>query len=211
MTDSQVPPIPPVIQGNEASPLPGLPAKKKRPWFKKKRFIIPIVIIVLWVAIASIGGGKSETAETATPAVAEAAPSAEEVAATEADAAAQAEAEAAAAATKAAEDAAAAAAEEAARGTLAQQNAQKSGENYLSISAFSHSGLVKQLEFEGYSTEDATWGVDRVGADWNEQAAKSAKNYLDLMTFSHSGLVDQLVFEGFSPEQAEYGVSQTGL
>ena len=94
---------------------------------------------------------------------------------------------------------------------MSQQNALRSATSYLGLTSFSHSGLVEQLVFEGFPVEDATWGVDRVGADWNEQAGKSAQNYLDLTSFSRSGLVDQLVFEGFSAEQAEYGVSQTGL
>ena len=33
-------------------------------------------------------------------------------------------------------------------------------------------GLIKQLVFEKYSTPDATWAVDRVTVNWNEQAAK---------------------------------------
>jgi hypothetical protein len=111
----------------------------------------------------------------------------------------------------AADAAAAAAAAEAALGSVAQQNALRSAEGYLDYTAFSHTSLINQLEFEGYSTADATWAVDRVSVDWNEQAAKSAKNYLSFTAFSRSGLIDQLKFEGFSPEQAEYGVSQTGL
>lgn len=95
--------------------------------------------------------------------------------------------------------------------TISQQNALRSAESYLEYSAFSHSGLVAQLEYEGFSAEDATWGVDRVSVDWNEQAAKSAESYLEYSAFSRSGLVDQLLYEGFTPEQAEYGVSQTGL
>ena len=105
----------------------------------------------------------------------------------------------------------AAAAEVATRGTVAQQNALRSGENYRDYTAFSRTGLIGQLEFEGFSTEDATWGVDRVSVDWNVQAAASAKKYLEYTSFSHSGLVDQLIFEGFTSEQAEYGASQTGL
>ena len=110
---------------------------------------------------------------------------------------------------KAAADAAAAA--EAALGTVAQQNALQSAQGALDFTAFSHSSLVKQLKIEGYSTADATWAVDRVSVDWNEQAAKSAKNYLSFTAFSRSGFVDQLKVEGFSSERAEYGVSQTGL
>ena len=65
-----------------------------------------------------------------------------------ADAAAEAAA-AAKAATAAAETAAAAAAEEDARGTVSQQNALRSTESSLAYTAFSHSGLVDQLKYEG--------------------------------------------------------------
>ncbi|WP_178386495.1 Ltp family lipoprotein, partial [Pseudomonas aeruginosa] len=62
-----------------------------------------------------------------------------------------------------------------------------------------------------YSTEDATYGVDKLGADWNEQAAKKAQSYLDVMPFSRSSLIDQLVFDGFTQAEAEYGVTAVGL
>ena len=77
--------------------------------------------------------------------------------------------------------------------------------------AFSRSGLITQLEFEGFSTQDATYGTDSLNTDWNEQAAKKAASYLETMSFSRSGLITQLEFEGFTPAQAEYGVSTTGL
>lgn len=132
----------------------------------------------------------------------------------EADAAAKAKADADAAA-KAAADAAAKAkaeAEAAAKaGTVSQRNALRKAESYLDYTAFSRTGLIGQLEFEKYSTEDSTWAVDRVTVDWNEQAAKKAKSYLEYTSFSRPGLVDQLLFEGYTPEQAEYGVSTTGL
>lgn len=70
--------------------------------------------------------------------------------------------------------------------------------------------LVGQLEFEGYTHEEATFAADNCGADWNEQAAKCAQNYLEYSSFSRQGLIDQLVFEGFTYEQAEYGVSAAG-
>jgi hypothetical protein len=94
---------------------------------------------------------------------------------------------------------------------MGQRNARASAGNYLDIMSFSRSGLIDQLEFEGYSTEDATWAVDNVTVDWNQQAARSAQRYLDMMSFSRSGLVEQLEFEGFTPAQAEYGVSQAGF
>ena len=58
--------------------------------------------------------------------------------------------------------------------TVSQKNALASAKSYLSISAFSHDGLVGQLEYEKYSHEDAVYGADNSGADWNAQAAKSA-------------------------------------
>ena len=95
--------------------------------------------------------------------------------------------------------------------TASQNNAKKAAKSYLSIMAFSRTSLIKQLEFEKYSTADATYGVDAQNADWNAQAAKSAKSYLELMAFSRDSLIDQLVFEGFTQAEAEYGVGTTGL
>ena len=220
---------------------PSASQKPRRAWFKKKRYLIggPLAFLVLVGFIGSLDS-NTEPAGTTVMAVVEESQSPEDLAAAEAEAAATAEQDAADAAAKAEQDAAdaaakaeqdaadaaakvaeeaaaaeaaaaAAAADLAARGTVSQQNALRTAEGYLDYSAFSYSGLIGQLEFEGFTTEDATWGTDKVGADWNEQAAKTAKDYLAYSSFSHSGLVDQLVFEGFTPEQAAYGVGQTGL
>ena len=80
----------------------------------------------------------------------------------------------------------------------------------MELQAFSYDGLVKQLEFEQYSHEEAVYAADNCGADWYEQAAKSAKEYLDFQSFSEKQLIDQLKYEGFTQEQAEYGVAQCG-
>lgn len=94
--------------------------------------------------------------------------------------------------------------------TMGERNALRQAQNYLSFMPFSYSGLISQLEFEGYTTEEATYAVDNCGADWNEQAALKAQDYLDFMSFSRDGLIEQLMFEGFTAEQAEYGVSAVG-
>jgi hypothetical protein len=73
-----------------------------------------------------------------------------------------------------------------------QQNALRTAKSYLEMSGYSHDGLVKQLEYEHYSAEDATYAADNVGADWNQQAARTAKSYLDMSGYSHDGLVKQL-------------------
>jgi hypothetical protein len=92
-----------------------------------------------------------------------------------------------------------------------QENARRSAESYLETAAFSRAGLIKQLEYEGYSTADATGAVDALSTDWNAQAVKAAKNYLEVSPFSRSGLIEQLKYEGYTQEQAVYGVSQAGL
>jgi colicin import membrane protein len=90
-----------------------------------------------------------------------------------------------------------------------QENAIESASQYLEMGGFSRSGLIEQLKFEGFSTKDATFAVDAIGVDWNEQAVLSAEQYLEMGGFSRSALVDQLEFEGFTPKQAEYGVKRT--
>lgn len=94
--------------------------------------------------------------------------------------------------------------------TMGQKNALASANSYLRVFAFSYSGLIEQLEYEGYTTEEATFAADNCGADWFEQAAKSAESYLDAFSFSRSELIDQLEYEGFTHEQAVYGVEANG-
>jgi Host cell surface-exposed lipoprotein len=101
--------------------------------------------------------------------------------------------------------------EEAPAETAGQENARRSAEDYLDYSAFSRKGLIEQLEYEGYSTKDATYAVDAVSPNWKEQAAKAAKDYLESSSFSRSGLIEQLEYEGYTEQQAVYGVNQAGL
>ena len=102
--------------------------------------------------------------------------------------------------------------------TPGQANARRSAEQYLSLgNGFSRAGLIQQLSSsfgEGFSLEDATYGVDATHTDWNAQACLSAKGYLKLSAFSHAGLVEQLSSEAgeqFTPDEAEYGVTCAGL
>jgi len=95
--------------------------------------------------------------------------------------------------------------------TTSQANARQKAADYLDMTAFSRKGLIDQLVYEGFTQADATYGVDALNANWNDQAAKKAADYLQMTSFSHQGLIDQLVYEGFTQAQAEYGVSTTGL
>jgi len=157
---------------------------------------------------------KAEKAEADAAAKAEAdAAAAAKAEKAEADAAAKAEADAAAKAAKAEADAAAKAAAEAAAkaGTVSQQNALRKAESYLEFTAFSRTELIGQLEYNKFSVADATWAVDRLTVNWNEQAVKKAKSYLEFTAFSRAELIDQLLYNGYTPAQAEYGVTKTDL
>ncbi len=89
-------------------------------------------------------------------------------------------------------------------------NAVRKANQYLEISGFSQSGLIKQLEYDGFSEADAVEAVSSIAVDWNQQAAKKAKQYLEISGFSQSGLIKQLEYDGFTPSQAAYGATAAG-
>ena len=92
--------------------------------------------------------------------------------------------------------------------TMGMKNALASAKSYLNYTAFSRSGLIDQLEYEGYTIIEATYAVDNCGADWYEQAVKCAESYLNYSSFSKEALIDQLEYEGFTYAQAIYGVEE---
>jgi hypothetical protein len=94
--------------------------------------------------------------------------------------------------------------------SASEAQALRQAKSYLDYSAFSKQGLIEQLEYEGFSTSDATYGTEKSGADWNIQAVKNAKSYLDNSAFSKSGLIEQLKYEGFSDSEATYGGEKSG-
>lgn len=101
--------------------------------------------------------------------------------------------------------------------SVSQQNALRSAGQYLAMSGFSRKGLIEQLSSEageGYPVKDATWAVDHVKADWNEQAVRSAKEYLKMTPFSRKDLIEQLssaAGEGYTVAQATYAADKVGL
>lgn len=155
-------------------------AKALRPWFQKKRFIIPIALVALFGFSVASNPGGSDAPQTESSVTA---PESSETTETQ---------------------------EEAVTETIGQKNARESAESYLDFSAFSRQGLIDQLEYEEFTTEDAEYAVDVLEVDWNAQAAKSAESYLEFSAFSREGLIDQLVFEGFTQEEAEFGVTAVG-
>lgn len=95
--------------------------------------------------------------------------------------------------------------------TVNEQNARRLAESYLRAKAFSRTGLIAQLEYEGFSRAVAEYGVDSQQADWKQQAASVAASYLKFRAFSYKGLFDQLIYEGFTKDEAAFGVASTGL
>lgn len=109
-------------------------AKAQRPFWKKKRVIIPAAFVGLAIFGTAVGGGGSNTANTT--AIKSEAPAATAPAAT--------------APAQPAE-------------TSGQRNARQAAENYLSISAFSRKGLIEQLSSaagDQYTLEEATFGAN---------------------------------------------------
>lgn len=88
--------------------------------------------------------------------------------------------------------------------------AKAKAESYLNSSAFSYTGLIHQLEYEGFSESEAKYGADNCGANWKNQALKKTKSYLNSSAFSYSGLQHQLEYEGFTQDEVKYGVDNCG-
>ena len=75
---------------------------------------------------------------------------------------------------------------------------------------YSRTGLIEELEMQGYLAEDAAVAVDDINVSWGNQAKNMAKNYIRLDAFSKAGLINQLEKEGFNHEEASYGVNNCG-
>jgi hypothetical protein len=159
-------------------------AKSLRPWFKKKRFIIPIAILAIIIisSVANAGGGKKSSdsasvTEVATQETTEAVVEPEKPAVP---------------------------AEYASALIQAQM--------YSDTLHMSKAGLFAQLtsEYGGqFTPEAAQYGVDNVKADFNANALAQAKQYVETLAMSPAAVYDQLISEyggQFTPEEAQYAV-----
>lgn len=95
--------------------------------------------------------------------------------------------------------------------TLAQKNAVRKAQDYLVVLAFSKSGLIRQLEYDGFSKEDSQYAVSTIDVNWKEQAYRKGQAYLDIMAFSRDKLIKQLEHDGFTKEEAIYALDKIGL
>ena len=166
-------------------------AKATRPWYKKKRWWVAGLLLMI-INIGAVGGGAgSDNAEpTASKNTLQDLQS--EKSAAQARPAAKQKPEM----------------------TSGQKNALKSAQSYLDMSGFSKAALIQQLSSSagnGFSKADATFAANHVGADWNKEAAESAQRYLDLQWFSKAALIQLLsssAGDQYTPAQARYAVSK---
>lgn len=177
-------------------------SKKARPWYQKKRFAIPLILVVLGVISAqnapederaSVTGATSQAQSANSDSGGNTEPEETDELAVEGGSETS--------TLEPIENEPPAGSE-----TSGQLNARETAESYLRFSAFSRTGLIAQLEYEGYSFEDSSYAVDAVEVDWFEQAVKSAESYLEYSSFSRTGLLDQLLYEGFTEVEAAHGV-----
>lgn len=94
--------------------------------------------------------------------------------------------------------------------TVGMQNALKTANSYMKWAKFSKKRLKDQLEFEGFSKDEANYAAETIQVDWNEECAKAAKSYMSWTGYSRKRLVEQLQFEGFTDSEVAYGVSAVG-
>lgn len=92
-----------------------------------------------------------------------------------------------------------------------QQKALDKANEYIDTLALSHDGLIKQLEYDGYSTDVATYAADNCDANWNKEAKEMAEQYMESTTYTYKAMVQQLQAEGFTKDQAKFGAKAVGL
>lgn len=207
--------------------------KASRPWFKKKRFILPLILLVIFLISTAANSGKQDAATTS-PAGAQA-PDAASPNGTTAQIQALTAAKSylasgmgfsQASLTKQLTSSAgngftAADAKWAVDHSGADWNAEatKAAKGYLdSGMGFSEASLTKQLTSPAgnqFTAAQAKQAVAGSGADWNAEAVKAAKAYMDSgMGFSRQSLIAQLTSAAgnqFTQAQAAYAADQVGL
>lgn len=96
--------------------------------------------------------------------------------------------------------------------TLGQREALQDARSYIqNVGGFSLNGLIGQVESDGFSKANATYGATHTGANWDKEAAQDARSYLqNVGGFSASGLIGQLESDGFTASQARYGAKTVG-
>jgi hypothetical protein len=193
--------------------------KPSRPWFKKKRVLIPAGLVALFVVAGIAGGGTAPTEVTLTAANTQTTAPAVDTAASEKAAAdlalEQAAADKAAADKTAADKTAAdkAVADKAAAAKAASDKA--AADKAAAAKAASDKAAADKAAAAKVVADKAA--ADKAAAakkieDANrlttaqENAKRKGESYLEMSGFSRSGLIGQLKFEGFSENDAKRAI-----
>ncbi len=79
----------------------------------------------------------------------------------------------------------------------------------IGSAASSQSGLQKELAYLGFTDEQATYAVENIKIDWNEQALRCAWSYYDYdIIKDKKDMERQLIFDGFTRKQAEAAATE---
>lgn len=187
------------------NPTPEPAAKPKKPWFKKKRVIIPAGGFVGLMVIAGMSGGNTDDTKTeaAKPTTTASAPAASGDA--KKDDSKKAE-------PKKDEGKKKEEPKKEEKVSAEFKNALKKAEVYSNTMHMSKKGIYDQLTSsagEKFPKDAAKYAVDNVEADWNKNALEKAKVYQNDMSMSKSAIRQQLtssVGEKFTKAEADYAV-----
>ena len=182
------------------------PAVDKRVWYQKKRFAFPVLGVFFLVLV--VGLAASQQSERLTSSISDTAQGTAEDEPTNEVGDSSAKRPSAIGKSGATDSAPP---PSTSSETALQQEARDVAQSYFETSWFSRSGMIEQLEYEGFSYGDAVYGVDSLGADWYEEAIGMADSYIQTSWFSRIGLIQQLEFEGFSLDESIYGVDSLGV
>lgn len=77
--------------------------------------------------------------------------------------------------------------------------------SFLGLSPYTYDRLVTALEAEGFTSEEAVYGVENCRADWKKQAVRAADDCLESDFYSRKTMTEKLKAQGFSNDEAAYG------
>ena len=84
------------------------------------------------------------------------------------------------------------------------EQAQRCAARYLAVIPMSRADLISQLEFEGFTSEQARDAVDTCGADWMANALAAARG--ESPDLSDEELREVLEYDEFTEEEIQYAL-----
>lgn len=90
--------------------------------------------------------------------------------------------------------------------TIGEQNALAKAKTYVDFSDFSKEKLRGQLEYEGFTTDEIEYALDKVPADYNLEASDRAVLYYTTQNLSKQRIMTQLEYEGYTDSEINYAI-----